>query len=163
MATVSAGGEPELRTVILRGISKTGQPYFFSDARTQKGAALAILPKLELCAYWRKSNEQFRLRGAAELVMNADSPWSQRRLELWRSQNEDNQALFLGAAPGTRLKHTTTSKRHTDKQPTDKPPAHFILIVLNPERVDYLKLAQPHHRTLYRLKNGEWQTQAVVP
>ena len=155
-----------MRTIILRGISDAGQPYFFSDARTQKGSALANVPRLELCCYWRKTNEQFRLRGSAEMIMNAQDKtaqdktiqdWSRRRLELWNSQSEANKALFLGAAPGTPLEHASLPK------PSSDPPAHFILIVLNPERVDYLKLAQPHERRLYRLKQGEWKMQEVVP
>lgn len=161
MATVSAAGEPEVRSVILRGISDAGQPYFFSDARTQKGAALANAPRLELCCYWRKTNEQFRLRGWADIISARDKPvqsdWSGRRLELWNAQNEANKALFLGAAPGTPLEYD-----HPPKDPSNEPPAHFILIILNPERVDYLK-AQLHKRTLYRLKQGEWQMQEVVP
>jgi pyridoxamine 5'-phosphate oxidase len=158
VATVSLEGLPEVRTVILRGVSATGEPYFFSDSRSDKMTALRENPMLELCCWWRSTSEQFRLRGEVTLIASPDGDWGKRRQELWLSQGEDNRALFLGAAPGAPL--VKTKERRADEKIA---PEQFVLVLLNVHYVDYLRLARPHERKKFWLEDGTWQTTEVTP
>lgn len=158
VATVSPQGSPEVRTVILRGVSAEGVPYFFSDSRSQKLTALRENPGLELCCWWSKTSEQFRLKGEVALVTSDEGKWGKRRQELWLSQDEDNRALFLGAAPGSPL--VASSKRLEDEE---RAPEQFVLVLLNVQKVDYLCLSRPHERKKFWLERGVWQSQEVTP
>jgi pyridoxamine 5'-phosphate oxidase len=158
VATVSEQGLPEVRTVILRGVSTAGEPYFFSDSRSLKLAALEKTPTLEMCCWWSKTSEQFRLRGEVMLVTTNEGEWGKRRQELWLSQGEDNRALFLGAAPGSPL------VKHKERIVDEKiAPEQFVLLVLNVQKVDYLRLARPHERKKFWLEAGVWQSAEVTP
>ena len=159
MATVSPGGEPEVRTVILRGLSDKGEPYFFTDARSSKVRAAG--PKLELCAWWNATQEQFRLRGPVELVMSGASAWGERRRELWEHRGEGRK-LFLGAAPGTPLEKVSESDKAVEPKENQEPPETFVLMVVKPERVDYLKLGEEQERRVWRLEGGAWRGGPVV-
>jgi pyridoxamine 5'-phosphate oxidase len=158
VATVSPKGLPEVRTVILRGVSPAGEPYFFSDSRSLKLAALEKNPTLELCCWWSKTSEQFRLRGKVTLITTAEGDWGKRRQELWLSQGEDNRALFLGAAPGSPL--VRPKERIADEKTA---PEQFVLLVLNVHEVDYLRLARPHERKKFWLRDDTWYTAEVTP
>ena len=162
VATVSPGGEPEVRTIILRGLSEAGEPYFFTDARAAKVRAVeAEVKVLELCAWWNGTQEQFRLRGPVTLVTNDSSPWGERRRELWEHRGEDSRQSFLGAAPGTPLEEASESDKSEENQ--DKPPETFVLMVVKPERVDYLKLGEEQERRVWWLEEDAWQGGPVVP
>ena len=159
VATVSAEGLPEVRTVVLRGLAEeTGLPYFFSDTRSAKYRALSAGSQMSLHTWWKPTSEQFRLRGEVESVQREDHPWGQRRQELWWSQGEENRRLFLRQPPGTPV-----DKTPTDVEDQTKPPEHFALMILNPLHVDYLKLGDPQERFIWGLEGGEWQGGQVVP
>jgi pyridoxamine 5'-phosphate oxidase len=157
-ATVDALGQPSLRTVILRGVTDTGDLYVFSDARAQKVKDLTYKPQAALCIWWRKTSEQFRFSGLVSIHKESDGYWGERRRQLWFAQSEENQALFLGPPPGTPL--------------TDEPPAPvtskdvsdtFVLLVLTPIRVDYLKLGRSHERLGFISTASGWHCQRLVP
>ena len=159
VATVSPGGEPEVRTVILRGLSEEGEPYFFTDARAAK--VRAVEAGLELCAWWNDTQEQFRLRGPVTLVTSNDSPWGERRRELWAHRGEESRKSFLGAVPGTPLEEASNSDKSKEDQ--EEPPETFVLMVVKPERVDYLKLGEEQERWVWWLEGGVWRGGPVVP
>ena len=165
VATVSPSGEPEVRTVILRGLSEAGEPYFFTDARAAKVRAVEAetgeVAGLELCAWWNATQEQFRLRGPVTLVTNDSSPWGERRRELWARRGEKSRQSFLDAAPGTPLEEASKSDKSEKDQ--EEPPETFVLMVVKPERVDYLKLGEEQERRVWRLEGGVWRGGPVVP
>lgn len=159
LATVSPGGLPEVRTVVLRGLAdETGLPYFFSDARSAKYRALRAGSQMSLHTWWKPTSEQFRLRGDAKVIQSEDHPWGQRRQELWWSQGEGNRRLFLRQPPGTPVEETPTNVADQTK-----PPEHFALMILHPKDVDYLRLGDPQERFIWGLEGGEWQGGQVVP
>ena len=161
VATVSPSGEPEVRTVILRGLSDEGEPYFFTDARAAKVRAVGL--KLELCTWWDDTQEQFRLRGPVELITSGASAWGERRQELWEHQGKEGRKLFLGAAPGTPLEKVSESDKAVEPKENQEPPETFVLMVVKPERVDYLKLGEEQERRVWRLEGDAWWGGPVVP
>jgi PPOX class probable FMN-dependent enzyme len=166
IATVSPEGLPQVRTVVLRGTGEAGEPYFYTDTRSQKAAAFAKHPHAELHVYWSKTKEQFRLQGDVTVTVTQDNHWQARRRELWHAQRDEARQLLLGAAPGTPvadlegdLEHHYTSLDSSQKDPPDT----FALVVMQPCQVDYLKLASPQVRQQYHLTETGWHGGQVVP
>jgi len=62
LATVSAGGGPAARAVILRGLDERGF-VFFTDTRSAKGADLAAEPRVALVFLWSAQERQVRVTG----------------------------------------------------------------------------------------------------
>lgn len=158
LATVDPLGQPSLRTVILRGVTDTGDLYFFSDARAQKVKDLAQQPQAALCIWWRKTSEQFRFSGLVSIHRGEDDAWQERRKQLWLAQSEENQALFLGPPPGTPLSDEAPAPAATNEVPDT-----FVLLVLTPTRIDYLRLGRPHERLGFTRTASGWHCQRLVP
>lgn len=186
VATVSPDGLPQVRTVVLRGTGHMGEPYFYTDTRSEKAAALAERPQAELHVYWSKTKEQFRLRGKVMFTVSQDTSgqdnarqdnaqqdnaqqdntWQNRRRELWHAQREPARQLLLGAPPGTPLADLEGDlEQHYASLDTSQsdPPDTFALVAITPNWLDYLKLAQPQLRQQYYLTEAGWQGGQVVP
>jgi len=161
VATVSPDGLPEVRTVVLRGLTEAGEPYFHTDARSAKCRALAAGSKLELHAWWDGTREQFRLRCPAQLIGEGEGKWDGLRQKLWKDQGAEGRRLFLRGVPGAPLATPTEFVDSVEDRAT--PPEHFVLVLLSPTHVDYLKLDEPHERRIWRLEAGTWRGGAVIP
>ncbi len=160
VATVSPDGLPEVRTVVLRGITEDeAAPYFVSDGRSQKCRALRAGSGLELHVWWSGTKEQFRLRGSAEIYAGGEHAWQSRRKELWHAQQDRDKARFIGPPPGTPLAEVDDNDV---KEFPKEPPETFVLVRLEPHTIDYLKLASPHYRACYWREGDEWQGQEVI-
>ena len=163
VATVSPNGEPEVRTVVLRGVTAAGTLHFLADGRSPKMSSLRAKPQLEMCIWWPDSNEQFRLRGPVHII--GDSPvggtsptWESLRTAQWRGLPSASRVMFLGATPGTPLEvEVDTITTHVG------PPPHFQLVLLHPHRVDHLRLGTPNERQLFIQRGGSWEHRPVVP
>lgn len=62
LATVSAGGAPAARAVILRGLDERGF-VFFTDTRSAKADDLAAEPRVALVFLWSAQERQVRVAG----------------------------------------------------------------------------------------------------
>lgn len=175
LATVSPDGEPEVRTVVLRGVTGDGRPYLIGDARAAKHRALDAEPIAEVCAWWPRTQEQFRLRGAVRTVVGGDGPdgWAARRRDLWRDQGPQGRELFMGPQPGSPLTSDAEDappegargavRDETSAADSETPPPWFALYVLTPSRVERLVLGPPHRREIYRHAAAGWTGGRVAP
>lgn len=158
LATVRPEGGPAVRTVILRGVSAAGELYWFSDRRSQKFSELAACPQAALCLWWPKTGEQFRIAGPVACHDGLEGPWGEQRAALWQALDRDNRALFLGPPPGSPYREGAPLAPDGPL-----PPASFVLLVLAPQAVDYLKLGTPHLRWRFRRQKESWQAERCVP
>lgn len=67
LATVDAGGMPDVRMVLLKGVDETGFT-FFTNAHSAKGQQLKVNAKAALCFHWKSLRRQVRVRGHVEFV-----------------------------------------------------------------------------------------------
>src|SRR4051794_38940628 len=65
LSTVGAGGRPESRYVLLRGLDERGF-WFFTNSESAKGRALAANPHGALTLAWLQLHRQLRVTGAVE-------------------------------------------------------------------------------------------------
>lgn len=72
LATVDAGGLPNVRMVLLKGFDERGF-VFYTNLDSIKGKELAAAPKAALTFYWKSLQRQVRLRGDVETVSNEEA------------------------------------------------------------------------------------------
>jgi pyridoxamine 5'-phosphate oxidase len=67
LATADASGAPDVRMVLLKGVSADGF-VFYSNAESRKGRQLAENGQAALCFHWKSVRRQVRIAGAVEAV-----------------------------------------------------------------------------------------------
>lgn len=72
LATVDAGGLPDVRMVLLKGYDARGF-VFYTNLESRKGAELATNPRAGLLFHWKSLTRQVRLRGPVEAVTEAEA------------------------------------------------------------------------------------------
>jgi hypothetical protein len=157
-ATVTPEGSPAVRTILLRGLSIEGDPYFFTDARSRKADHLRENPRLALVAWFPKSGEQFRLNGRVTLHgRHAEGAWAELRARAWNDLPPHEQQFFLGPPPGQTL------IRLEERPVPPGPPQEFLLVSLEVTEADWLVEGPPASRVGYRKLGGGWVEQQLTP
>ncbi len=67
LSTVDAGGLPDVRMVLLKGVDARGFA-FYTNTMSAKGTELAANPKAALLFHWKSLRRQVRVRGPVEAV-----------------------------------------------------------------------------------------------
>jgi pyridoxamine 5'-phosphate oxidase len=111
LATVDAGGLPDVRMVLLKGFDERGF-VFYSNETSQKGRELAASPKAALVFHWKSLRRQVRLRGPVENVSAGEADayfasrarssqigaWASRQSSPLESRYAFEKAIALQAA-----------------------------------------------------------------
>lgn len=166
LATVRANGRPANRTVVFRGfLENTNQLKFITDIRSEKIEEINFYPWGEICWYFPKTREQFRIAGQLVLVVaeDTDSALYLSRRTAWQELSEGARSQFGWPHPGA-------DKAEAGAFDSAAPDAHeplpnFCLLLLEPETVDLLELrGEPQNRSLYgRDGEGNWFVRSVNP
>lgn len=91
LATVDADGLPNVRMVLLKDFDTDGF-VFYTNFESQKGQEILGQKKAAMCFHWKSLRRQVRLRGAVEIVTDAeaDEYYKQRprgsRIGAWASR-----------------------------------------------------------------------------
>lgn len=72
VATVDAGGMPNVRMILLKGADARGF-VFYTNCESAKGLELAANPKAALLFYWKSLGRQVRIRGPIEPAAEAEA------------------------------------------------------------------------------------------
>ncbi len=155
VATACPERGPTVRTVILRRVGDDGSLVFFTDARSEKMGQLEHDPRLEVHGWWPKGRCQFRLRGTGRVL----DPEDRLRQQIWEQLSEEDLARFFGPAPGSPLEPGSATER------LDGIPSSFLVVSVQPQRVDVLRLDPGGHRRERHVLDPElgWQTEQVTP
>lgn len=167
LATVGADGLPANRTVVFRGfLDNTNQLKIATDSRSQKTHQVKHQHWGEVCWYFPKTREQFRLGGELNLVTASDSSQalSKARQITWQELSDAARVQF--AWPEPRVARVEDEGAFLPVPPDrEQPLPNFCLLLLEPIQVDHLELrGNPQNRCLYRQQNShQWLKQAVNP
>lgn len=158
LATLASDGWPANRTVVFRGFSEDDlRLQVATDTRSDKVAQLKANNAVEICWYFTRSREQFRIRGEASLH-DAGASGSEARDRLWSSMSDAARAQFYWRDPGLPLGEGNRVSGD------ESPPPSFLLLEVTPLCVDHLQLAsEPQQRHLSDYRGGEWQVVAINP
>ncbi|KAJ1378690.1 Pyridoxamine 5-phosphate oxidase, putative FMN-dependent, Alr4036 family [Sesbania bispinosa] len=142
LATVGTNGTPSNRTVVFRGFQdNTDNIQINTDARTRKIEELKLCSSAELCWYFTDSWEQFRINGNVDIIdgSNPDLLKLQQREKSWFASSLRSRSQYLGPTPGLPCLNEQAQPEITP-DPSIGPVDAFCLLILEPDRVDYLNL-----------------------
>ncbi|MGK7897020.1 MAG: Npun_F5749 family FMN-dependent PPOX-type flavoprotein [Xenococcus sp. (in: cyanobacteria)] len=167
LATISPEGLPKNRTVVFRGfLNSTNIIQIITDSRSEKATQIAHQPWGEICWYFTKTREQFRISGDLLLVKcdNSNSELIAARKAAWQKISDNARSQFIWPNPGESRSNDLTL--FSPEAPSDREPVtNFCLLLLTPTKVDHLELrGEPQNRCLYQLQaNGNWTTEPINP
>ena len=166
LATLRTDGRPANRTVVFRGfLENTNQLRFITDRRSEKTGQLDGQPWGEICWYFPKTREQFRILGTLRVVSadHADEEMLKARKMLWHDLSDGGRSQFAWASP---KQPKTAPLEQTTPDPLN-PLSTFCLLLLEPTQVDHLELrGDPQNRYLYSKEEqepGTWSRVEVNP
>ncbi|OUC14729.1 MAG: pyridoxamine 5'-phosphate oxidase [Alkalinema sp. CACIAM 70d] len=166
LATVRPDGRPANRTIVFRGFwGETNQLKFITDVRSEKVQHYQNSRWAELCWYFPKTREQFRILGELRLVTatETEAAWQAARSQTWQELSDRARSQFAWPTPAQpRAPQASFTASPLDpEQPLDS----FCFLLLDPIRVDHLELrGDPQNRWIYdRPADSEWQVQSVNP
>lgn len=168
LATVDGHNRPTNRTLVFRGwLEPESQLKFVTDIRSQKAMNLASGSSewAEICWYFPKTREQFRVSGTLLLVTAncATVSHHKARQEAWQQMSDGGRISFAWANPGA--SRSVEPEAFNPPQPDlQQPLDNFCLLLLTPVAVDHLELrGEPQNRYRYELVSGGWVMQPINP
>eukprot|EP00667_Euglena_gracilis_P019178 EG_transcript_20501 len=172
LATVDPAGHPRNRTVVFRGFvaGPAGKSAlkFITDARSEKVAEVAGNPQGEVVWWFPQTTEQYRVAGQLEVV-GADHPDADlclARSEQWMSWTDRSRETMWGPQPGAPFNPTSAAAPPPGGRDATgavlQPPDNFLLLLLWPTRVDYLRLTD-NFRQVDVSAGDEWSATRVNP
>lgn len=190
LATVRSDGTPANRTVVFRGFGPDqGQDQdqdqdpsqgmalgdrlrFVTDRRSEKIDQIAANPAAEACWYFPKTREQFRLAGrlwvwpgtdlGSDPDPGVDDRGAKLRSRLWQALSAAAQLQFAWPSPGG----DRQDPQAFNPPPPDAiaPPDTFVVLELEPHRVDWLQLrGDPQDRTCFWRDGDRWHQRNLNP
>ncbi|MEQ9234776.1 Npun_F5749 family FMN-dependent PPOX-type flavoprotein [Coleofasciculus sp. E2-BRE-01] len=165
LATVRPDGYPANRTVVFRGFFDN-HLKIITDARSQKVNQIYHNSGAEICWYFPKTREQFRLRGQLILV-GEDYPeltLKNERQTTWQGLSDAARVQFAWSNPGEPRIESDPAFSQPPPDP-EQPLPNFCLLLLEPIQVDHLELrGDPQNRWRYTQEcDRQWITQAINP
>ena len=119
LATVDAGGMPNIRIVLIKNIDRDGL-VFFTNYESRKGRELAANPKAALNFYWKSLARQVRIRGSVEKESDeaSDAYYASRplgsRIGAWASRQSQplaSRSELLKSAAKAQVEHGLSPSR----------------------------------------------------
>lgn len=167
LATVTPEGYPANRTVVFRGFvgNEDNQLKIITDARSNKIEEIQYQSRAEICWYFSKTREQFRITGELQMITSEEeeSRLQQLRQDTWQQLSDAGRSQFAWPTPA----QPVADQSAFEVTPPDRnyPLPNFCLLLLVPQQVDHLQLRQiPQQRCWYRLQADKtWTSQLVNP
>jgi pyridoxamine 5'-phosphate oxidase len=169
LATVRSDGRPANRTIVFRGfLNDTNQLKFITDDRSDKIEQILQQPWGELCWYFPKTREQFRLFGELAIVnaVEQDIELAKARTAQWQDLSDAARLQFVWPHPSKPRDEST--QFDVPAPDPNQPPDNFCLLLLNPIQVDHLELrGNPQNRYRYEQMQDsdgfKWLNQEINP
>jgi PPOX class probable FMN-dependent enzyme len=181
IATVDPStNEPRCRTVVFRGFQEVSTESvdcddkpcvikMITDARSNKVAEASNgNSACEMVWWFAKSSEQYRIRGKLVFVgsgqFDLDETLASVRKQQWGNLSDSAREQFFWKDPGISYSGESTVPKggRDDDGKVLPPPDSFLLMLLFPTRVDYLRLAD-NFRQIDEIRDGSWSFSRVNP
>ena len=154
MASVSHTGKVTNRTLVYRGfVDETDVLIMITDSRSEKYKGLSLHPQVELCWYFEKTREQYRISGSVNLLASS-TPDTELRSRVWYG---------LSAAAQEQFYWYLSDDSVSELIETGEIPDTFCVLLLEPNSIDYLYLGEKHQRTISQLSHNKWQEKPINP
>ena len=153
LATVSEENKPRLRTVVFRGWHKDSSMIIFTDRRSEKIEHLKSNPNAEILWFFLKTKSQYRFKGKiSELSDNKN---------YWDTLSEKSKSSWFWGSPGEKI----NPKLRSDYEILSNLPKseNFVVLNLEIDSVDLLKLEEPIHKRYLWEKIKKWKKKEINP
>ncbi|WP_180173034.1 MULTISPECIES: pyridoxamine 5'-phosphate oxidase [unclassified Acinetobacter] len=166
LATANAQGRPHVRTVLLRGATHAGYD-FYTNYDSQKGNDLLNNPYAELLFYWQEQERQIRVSGRVEKISLEEST------DYYHKRPRDSQIAAHISTPqsGVIASREELQQRfqnlHDQVESKDvlEKPEFWGGYRLVPDYYEFWQ-GRPnrlHDRLSYKLQDGQWVLQRLMP
>lgn len=164
LATVTSEGLPTNRTVVFRGFyENTNWLQIITDIRSEKYQHLQKQPQSEICWYFSKTREQFRIGGHIQIITHQEEEerMLNARQQVWEKLSDNAKIQFTWANPGEKVNNESVIIVDNLDHPLDT----FCLLLFKPQKIDHLQLkGNPQNRYLYQLDcNNNWIVHPINP
>lgn len=164
LATVTTGGIPEARIVLLKGVTAAGFT-FFTDYRSPKAVALGQNPAAALVFFWQLLERQVRITGRVERIAPAESAeyFHSRphgsQLGAWTSRQSSvlpDRATLEAALAETEARYAEGAVPY---------PEHWGGFRVVPETIEFWqgRSNRLHDRIRYRRAMDGWERERLSP
>lgn len=166
LATVDADGLPDVRIVLVRGVSAQDGLTFYTNYESAKGQQLDANPRGALCFHWKSQRRQVRLRGPIAKAPTdvSDSYFNQRAAESRIAAIASQQSRPLANREAFESRMTEIANAYAD--PADIPrPAHWGGYRLVPTEIEFWQdqKFRTHDRLAFSITNGSWTSARLYP
>ena len=146
-------GKPRQRTVVLRKIQPDLRFLFYTDKRSSKVEQIRKNPTISALFYHSKKMVQLQVEGMATIKENPEM-----LQKIWKSIPAKARRDYTTILPpGVKTENPKDLEYLSEKN-------HFCMVEIQPTRMEYLKLGQPHHLRVEFLKIGkDWNGNFLIP
>jgi pyridoxamine 5'-phosphate oxidase len=164
LATADATGKPSARTVLLKGVDRSGF-VFFTNYGSQKGRDLAENPRACLVFFWKALERQVSVQGRVEKVSRAETEAYFRtrptgsQLGAWASE----QSQVIGSRAELEAKLEEVTARFTGQE--IQPPPGWGGYRVIPESLEFWqgRPSRLHDRLRYRKEGEQFVIERLCP
>ena len=162
LATVTPDGYPSNRTVVFRGFldDEHSSIKIITALRSAKIKDIEHQAIGEICWYFTKTREQFRINGNLRLVTALDThlDLQKARKTTWHDLSDAARSQFTVADPTQSVAEKSTFA--VDLPDPNIPLDNFCLLLLIPRKIDHLQLRlDPQKTCVYTLEaDSTWST-----
>ncbi len=163
LATVSGGGEPSVRMVLLKRWSVIGLD-FFTNCNSRKGEEISSNSNVSLLFYWGQLERQVRIYGTAEKLPREDvvEYFSHRPRNSQISALISNQSQIINSRDDLEQAHIKAQEQFKDKVPC---PEHWGGYRVIPSSFEFWQGRENrlHDRILYKRSAQGWSLMRLAP
>ena len=165
LATVNNAGQPNVRMVLLKGLSHKGF-VFYTNLNSSKSNELKENPKAAMCFHWKSFNRQIRILGSVTQVdaREADLYFNSRPYESKISAWASDQSKPMKQRSELLKKIEDLNKKYKDEKNVPRPP-HWSGWCLKPSSIEFWlhKDNRIHERLRYNKIANDWKKEILYP
>jgi pyridoxamine 5'-phosphate oxidase len=163
LATVSAGGAPDARVVLLKGVENGGF-VFYTNYESRKGRQLAARPEACLVFLWTQLERQVRIEGKVEKVSSTESDkyFLSRPAGARLSARVSAQSSVVA---GRGILEAEMQKQKAEYGENPPRPVHWGGYRVVPSRIEFWQGRENrlHDRLLYTASGNAWKIERLAP
>jgi len=166
LATVDEEGLPDVRIVLLRGVSEAEGFIFYTNYESTKGLQLASQPKAALCFHWKSLRRQVRVRGIVQKIAaeKSDAYFRRRAAQSRIAAMASDQSRPLISRDDFNQRIAEISAIYGDDDDIPRPP-HWGGYALLPQQIEFWQDQnyRMHDRLKFSLEDRIWRTERLYP
>ena len=165
LATVDANNTPRCRTVVFRGFAPDGRLKIITDKRSAK---VKESRRVEVCWWFSQSSEQYRFAGDITYIGQdgSDDDVAQRKQQWGNLSDKAREQFFWAHPPAETFDAAPEAVPAGGRDAEGKvlpAPDVFLLGLVAPDAVDYLRLTDNFRQLDRRGADGAWDCARVNP